>query len=80
MTLLFPLAPGWAIGADDKQWILLRRRNRQDEAYWQSISYVASTKAILRRILRENSVHPTPRALIDLNELPEQFQKQKHSI
>jgi hypothetical protein len=73
MTLLFSLAPGWAIGADDRQWILLRRRKRQDEAYWQSISYVASTKAILLRILRDKGIQLTSDALVNIGALPDQF-------
>ena len=78
MPPLFPLTLDWAIGSDDKQWTLLRRRNRQDDGYWQAVSYVASTKAVLLRILRENGVVPTPRALVDLNGLPERFSDWRH--
>ena len=71
--VLFDLADGWALGADASQWTLLRARNRQDEAYYQAVSFIGSTKSVLSRILRENGVQPTPDAQAKLDALPERF-------
>ncbi len=70
---LFDLADGWALGADEKQWIILRRRNFRTQQGWKPIAFVATTKAVLRRVLNENGVPATPDAQGKLNQLPECF-------
>lgn len=72
-SLPLHLAPGWTLGADLNQWILLRRRKRQDETYDQAMSFIGSTKSVLCRILQENSIQPTAEAQIILNAMPERF-------
>jgi hypothetical protein len=71
--ILFDLAPGWSIGADDNQWMLLRRRKRQDKAYHQAVSFIGSTKTSLHRILREKGIQPAPKAQAKLDALQERF-------
>jgi hypothetical protein len=70
---LFDLAPGWALGADSNQWMLLRVRKRRDETYHQAISFIGSTKTVLLRVLREKGVQPAPEAHALLQALPEKF-------
>ena len=71
--LIFFLNDGWALGADDKQWMLLRGRKRHAETVWQPIAFIASTKDILRRCMANNGVQPTSEAEDQLNALPECF-------
>jgi hypothetical protein len=40
----------WAVGADDLQWILYRRKGRDA---WRSLSYVSSTLRVLERCAAE---------------------------
>lgn len=78
--VLFDLADGWTLGADSNQWTLLRRRKRQDEAYWNPVAFVGSNTRIVRRILRENGVQPNPEARAKLDALPERFLDYRHQI
>lgn len=73
MSILFHLAPGWALGADQNQWIVLRSRKRQDKSYYQPLSFIGSNKTVLLRVLREKGIQPTPDALAELDALPERF-------
>ena len=70
---LFDLAPGWARGADDLQWMLLRGKMRGEERYWNPVSFVASSKSILLRVLREKGVQPSAAAKEKLDALPDRF-------
>jgi hypothetical protein len=70
---LFDLASGWALGFDDNQWILLRRRNFRTQRGWKPVSFIATNKTILLRVLRESAVQPTPDAQIKLDALPVRF-------
>ena len=71
---LFQLADGWALGADDNQWMLLRARKRHVETVWQPVSFIASTKTALHRCMAENGIQVTADAQTQLDELPERFQ------
>ena len=70
---LFDLADGWALGADEKQWMLLRARKRHAQTIWQPIAFIASTKLILLRCMLENGVQPTVEARAKIDRLPERF-------
>jgi hypothetical protein len=70
---LFQLADGWALGADDKQWMLLRGRKRHAETVWQPAAFIASTKTVLRRCMENNGVQVTADVQVQLDELPERF-------
>jgi len=78
--ILFELAPGWALGADRNQWIVMRRRKRRDQHYWHPVSFIGSTKTTLLRVLREKGIQPTPEAKIALNALPERFLDWRDSV
>ncbi len=58
-----------ALSFDDAQWILMYRRGTQ----WRGISFIASHKGILRRVLEEAGCHPTAKAEIALSTMPHRF-------
>ena len=70
---IFQLADGWARGADDKQWMLLRARNRHAETIWQPVAVIASTKTNLLLCMAEKGIQITADAQVQLEELPERF-------
>lgn len=70
---LFPLAPGWALGADDLQWIVLQRRNSRTQSGWKPVAYIACEKWILLRVLHELGVQLTAESQAKLNDLPDRF-------
>jgi hypothetical protein len=71
--ILFDLASGWALGYDQRQWIVMRAKMRGEESYWNPIAFIASEKRILLRVLLEKDVQPTPEAQKNLDALPERF-------
>ena len=70
---LFDLADGWALGADEKQWMLLIARKRHAQTIWQPVAFIASTKSILLRCMLENGIQPTVEARANIDRLPERF-------
>jgi len=48
----FAIGGDWALGADSLQWILYRRRFKGTEQ-WRPVSFVASTRQVLERCMRE---------------------------
>ena len=70
---LFNLGDGWALGADEKQWMLLRARKRHAQTIWQPIAFIASTKSTLLRCMLENGAQPTVEARAKIDKLPERF-------
>ena len=63
----------WALAYDRLQWIVQRRRGKPGRAQWRPVSFVATNRRVLLRILRENGVEPTPEAQAALETLPETF-------
>ena len=63
---LFELAPGWRLTTDDLQWIVQHYRPPR----WRSVAFVATTKVVLKRVLRELGVGYPANAL---DHLPERF-------
>ena len=70
---LFDLSLSWALAADDSQWIVLRRRNLRTQAGWKPVSYVASNKTTLQRVLKKQGVVLTNDAERLLSEMSERF-------
>ena len=67
------LSEGWALGHDRFQWMLVQW---QGEARgWRSVSFVASNKGVLMRVLGENGITPTPEAKAALDRLPDTFKE-----
>jgi hypothetical protein len=71
--IIFTLTDGWALGHDDNQWIVLKRRNIGTQSGWKPVAFVATKKRILRRVLLEKGITPTPEAMAELDALLEQF-------
>ncbi len=69
------LSEGWALGYDRNQWILLQAKSDKSKPgqRWRAIAFVASTRAVLMRILREKGVEIAPDARVAVDSLPETF-------
>ncbi len=72
------LCEGWALGADELQWIVMRRKKRRDQAYWNPEAFIATEKRILRRVLREKGIQPTPEAAEYIDAMPDTFKEWYH--
>ena len=70
---LFDLAPGWALGYDNNQWIVLRRRNLRTQCGGKAVSFIGCEKTTLLRVLREKGVELNPEAQASLELFPERF-------
>jgi len=73
---IFATAGDWAVASDGIQWILLRRRTRRLEPYWQPVSFVRSTWNILAWCMREKGVGAEIARLL-LSRLPDTFDQWK---
>ncbi len=74
-SFLFDLAPGWALGADDLQWIVLRRRNFRTQRGWKPVAYVATKKSYLLRVLADRDIEVNAFSQANLDCLPDTFLK-----
>ena len=54
----FAISGKFALAADSLQWMVQRRYMSKREVKWQSISFVASTRDVLARCLREKGCPP----------------------
>ena len=72
---LFDLAPGWALGYDERQWMVMKGRQKNGKQIWRPVSFVASTKLVLARVIGEHGITPTPAAQKSLDQLPERFRE-----
>nr|BDD44736.1 hypothetical protein 2 [Rhodospirillaceae bacterium] len=71
---LFQLDDKHALGADPLQWMVLRCR-KQGVDDWYPISFIATEKSILLRVLKDKGVDPTPAAVAALSALPDTFRE-----
>lgn len=78
--ILFNLNNGWALGYNPHQWIIYKGNFKQDTASSVPRSFVATTKDILLRVIRELGISPTPEAQERLDDLPETFKQFIRSI
>lgn len=65
----------WALDADSLQWILQRRRVSNNQEVWQAISFVASTKTVLTRVIQQHGIVLDNKGKESLENLPETFQE-----
>ena len=65
----------WALGADDLQWILYRVRFKRVTARLDARAFIATTKTVLWRCIREITGQPTPGATRHLDAMPDTFRK-----
>ena len=69
------LKPGWALGYDKLQWMLMKRRNSRTQTGWKPVSFIACFKHILIRVLREKDITPTPKAQWYIDAMPDTFRE-----
>ena len=54
----FAISGRWALAADSLQWMLQRQYLSNGQPAWRSISFVASTRDVLARCMREKGCPP----------------------
>ena len=74
----FAISGKWALAADRLQWMVQRQYVSKGEIKWQSVSFVASTKGILARCLREKGCPPADAERL-LAGLPATFEQWRRS-
>jgi hypothetical protein len=70
--MVLRLSANWAVLADDRQWMLCKRRKNANSG-WKPLSYVASSKAVLLRCLREKGAVVDAQGQAALDALPQSF-------
>ena len=75
-SILFEIAPGWGIGCDSLQWMLMRQRQGRVRG-WYPIAFVATERRILERVIGERAVPVTPEGRARLHALPATFREFK---
>ena len=70
--MVLRLSANWAVLADNQQWMLCKRRKNANSG-WKPLSYVASSKAVLLRCLREKGAVVDAQGQAALDALPESF-------
>jgi hypothetical protein len=68
----------WALGADDLQWILYRRRSEANGG-WKALSFVSSTRGVLERCMREADCLDEDRAVLVAG-LPPTFNEWRETL
>jgi hypothetical protein len=71
--ILFSLNDNRALGYDDRQWMVMNGRLKNGETTWRPVSFVASNKLALKRVMNEMDITPTTQAQHSLDQLPERF-------
>jgi len=69
---LITTSNGWAVGADNLQWILYRQYESEAKFPWRAISFVRTQRSILERCMREKGCPQSVRAIL-LAGLPDTF-------
>ena len=54
----FVVSGRWALAADSLQWMLQRQYMNKGQPAWHSVSFVASTRDVLARCMRERGCPP----------------------
>ncbi|MDP6781219.1 MAG: hypothetical protein QGH32_05640 [Alphaproteobacteria bacterium] len=67
------LSDKWALGYDRLQWIVMRWKGKAKG--WRPISFVASNKEVLVRVLKDDGAELTPEAQAALDRLPDTFKE-----
>jgi len=68
----FAISGKWALSADRLQWMLQRQHMHKGQPVWHSVSFVASTRDVLARCMREKGCPPADAARL-LTGLPATF-------
>ena len=70
---LFDLNGEWTLRYDELQWMVMKKGSSQGKPYYRPVAFVASTKAVLKRVMNELDITLTDTANQLLNRLPESF-------
>ena len=70
----FAISGKWALAADRLQWMVQRRYMSKGQPGWQSVSFVASTRNVLARCMREKGCPPADAERL-LTGLPSTFEE-----
>ena len=65
------LSDNWRLASDPLQWVIQRREGKQ----WRSVQFIASTREVLTRCLREMGAVVDKEAQLELDNLPGTFQE-----
>ena len=71
--MVLRLSENWSLKCDPNQWIVCKLRMANGQQIWRPVSFVGSTKSVLRRVFREKSVSVSPEAERLIGEWPERF-------
>jgi len=63
----------WALDHDELQWLVMRWWG--PARGWRPAAFVATKTIVLKRVLNELSIEPTPEANAVLDHIPETFQE-----
>ena len=77
-TQFLRLSKKWALAYDNAQWIVQRRKapgKKGGERRWAAVSFVASNKDILWRVLREKGAEIDPAAREYIVAMPDTFRE-----
>jgi len=72
-TPFLQLSDNWRLASDPLQWIIQRREGKQ----WRSVQFIASTREVLVRCLRELGAVVDKEAQLELDNLPGTFREWK---
>jgi len=70
----FVVSGRWALAADSLQWMLQRQYMNKGQPAWHSVSFVASTRDVLARCMRERGCPPADAERL-LAALPSTFEE-----
>ena len=72
---LFDQAPGWALGYDNNQGIVLKTRveKRNNRQPWEAVSFIGSNKLALMRVFMEKGINLHPSAKKAVTSLSDRF-------
>ena len=80
--VIIELCPGWALGFDPRQWVLMKAdktppgaEKSTAGARLRASAFIASTKAVLWRCIRENEIQLSPEATNYIKAMPETFRE-----
>ncbi len=77
-TPFLQLSDDWRLASDPLQWVVQRRGSfdvKRGERRWNAVSFVATRRDILFRVLRELGAEINPDAQADLDDLPQTFRE-----
>lgn len=68
-------AEEWALGTDNIQWMILKKRKVRNGNPWRPVCFISSFKRVLMLSLRERGVKITPEAKYILGRFAETFKE-----